>query len=202
MLNQSGYPSVDKPWLKYFEGSDNEIEKCKCSIWRNIYNHNKDHLNEIALLYYGRKITYGEMFKNIDTLQNVFMKQGVRSDDRVAFFILSCPEMIYSLLALNKIGAMANMINPTFTAEQIRGRINDSGAEIIIVLDQIYERLQTVINDICPKKIIVVKIEESMPTIVKMVAHGKLKKNIEYNSRVIEWKDFIKGYDRGGCSGN
>lgn len=100
--------------------------------------------------------------------------------------------MVYAILALNKIGACANMINPTFTAEQMRDRINDTDAGIMIMLDQLYERLEPVISEICPKVKVIVPIEQSMPLYIKAFVHGKLKKDIPMIEGVVRWNDFIK----------
>lgn len=142
------------------------------------------------MIFYGRKISYGEMFNKVDYLQKVFASHGVKKGDIVSFLVLSSPETIYSLLALNKIGAMANFVNPTFSQEQIRDRIIDAKAEIVIVMDQLFDRLVPVIDEIDSKRIVVLKLDNSMPTIIKMLAHKKLKKEIVYNNRIVSWNNF------------
>lgn len=186
----TGYPSIDKPWLKYYPDGFPSVPKC--TIWRNIYDNNKDYPNDIALMYYGRKITYEKLFQNIETAKRAFVAAGVKRGDNVAFLMLSCPEMVYAVLALDQIGAVANLINPTFTAEQMRDRINDSEAEVMLILDQLYERITPVIEDICPKQKVIIPIENAMPLAVKTIAHWKLHKNIPYDETTILWKDFIK----------
>ncbi len=146
----------------------------------------------MALIYYGRSISYREFFDKIEYAKQAFLKMGVNEGDNVAFLMLSCPEMIYSILALNEIGACANMVNPTFTVEQMRDRINDSEANIILILDQLYERIDSVMSDICPKTKIIVPLENSMPVAVKAFAHFKLRKNIQRTANTVFWNDFIK----------
>lgn len=186
----TGYPSIDKPWLKYY--SDGFPSVPKCTIWRNIYDNNKDYPNDIALMYYGRKITYEKLFQNVETAKRAFITAGVKRGDNVAFLMLSCPEMVYAILALNQLGAVANMVNPTFTAEQMRDRINDSEANIILILDQLYDRLTPVISEICPKKRVIVPLTDSMPYPTKIAAQIKMNKRIPVGSNQLLWKNFIE----------
>lgn len=46
----TGYPSADKPWLKYYSEEAVRAVPPECTVYRNIYENNKDHLNDIALL--------------------------------------------------------------------------------------------------------------------------------------------------------
>ena len=63
----TGYPSIDKPWLKYF--SDEAINEPlpNCTLYEYLYDNNKDNLNGVAINYYGNRITYNELFKQINT---------------------------------------------------------------------------------------------------------------------------------------
>ncbi len=188
----TGYPSIDKPWLKYYSEEAISAPVPQCTIWENIYNRNHDYPDDIALQYYGRKITYGKMFDNVEVVKRAFVSAGVKRGDNIAFLMLSCPELLYAFLALNQLGACANMINPTFSAEQMRDRINDTEAEIILILDQLYDSLAPVIHEICAKRTIIVPLENAMPFPTKMLAHMKLKKQIPYNEHTITWNYFIR----------
>lgn len=188
----TGYPSIDKPWLKYYKEDDLKHIAENTTIYQNIYNNNYKYPDDVALIYYGRSISYREFFNKIECTKQAYLKMGVKEGDNVAFLMLSCPEMIYSILALNQIGACANMVNPTFTAEQMRDRINDSEADIILILDQLYGRIESVMKDICPNTKIIVPLENSMPFAVKTIAHFKLNKKIEKTTNTLYWNDFIK----------
>ena len=49
----TGYPSIDKPWLKYYSEAAINGEIPKCTVFRNIYNNNKRNLSEVAIKYFG-----------------------------------------------------------------------------------------------------------------------------------------------------
>ena len=37
----TGYPSIDKPWLKYYDSNEEQYVS-DCSLYQNVYKHNKD----------------------------------------------------------------------------------------------------------------------------------------------------------------
>ena len=56
-INLTGYPSIDKPWLKYY--SQEAIRSCEpqCTAYELIYQNNRENLDDIAIHYFGHKIT-------------------------------------------------------------------------------------------------------------------------------------------------
>ena len=52
------------------------------------------------------------MFRNIDKAAAAFLNAGVKEKEIVTVALPSIPEAIYCVYALNKIGAIANMIHP------------------------------------------------------------------------------------------
>ena len=64
---RTGYPSIDKPWMKWYEECNFSYYPQE-TLFDNIWNHNKDNLNDIALHYFGKKITYKELFSMIPNI--------------------------------------------------------------------------------------------------------------------------------------
>ena len=52
----------------------------------------------------------------------------------------NCPEYVIALYACQRIGAIAVGNNPLYTERELEHQITDSGAKVMIVLDQIYHR--------------------------------------------------------------
>ena len=76
----TGYPSIDKPWLKYYSEEAINAPLPECTIYEYLYENNKDYPKDIALEYMGSKITFGELFVRIDecikSLTALNVKQG------------------------------------------------------------------------------------------------------------------------------
>lgn len=181
----TGYPSIDKPWLKYYSEEAIQAVVPEETIFQNIYNHNKEYTKDVALMYFGKKITYRQLFQAVEKTECAFLSCGVRRGDNVALCVPATPEAIYAILALNKIGANANMLNPTFTQQQLTDRINDTEATLLLVVGELYGQLEKVIPQ---TKIKTVISYPAVNALGPMVRHIKKSNDIP---GTISWKKFI-----------
>ncbi len=188
----TGYPSIDKPWMKYYSEESINAPLPECTVYEYIWKNNREHLDDLSLIYFGRKITYRKLFHEVERVRNAFLNEGVRKGDKVILFASSTPETVYVVLALCRIGAVANMINPLFTKEQAIARINETEATLMIVLDQLYDRIADAIPKTSIKKTVIVPIYRSMPTVKGALARIKLKKQIPYGEEIVSWGTFLK----------
>ena len=58
-MSKTGYPSIDKPWLKYYSEEAINAPLPECTIYEYMFENNKNYPSDIAILCLGRKITYG-----------------------------------------------------------------------------------------------------------------------------------------------
>ena len=116
---KTGYPSIDKPWLKYFSEEAIKAPLPNCSAYEYMYANNKDYSDNVAIDYFGRKITFAELFDNIDNIAISFQELGIKAGDVVTIVSVSCVTSILSFYALNKIGAVADYISVLATQEEI-----------------------------------------------------------------------------------
>ena len=70
--NLTGYPSIDKPWLKNYSEEAINAELPECTIYEYMEQNNKDYPADIAINYLGRKITYKELFENMKDILTTF----------------------------------------------------------------------------------------------------------------------------------
>ena len=191
---QTGFPSIDKPWLKYYSEEAINASLPECTVYEYIWQNNKNHLDDVALIYFGRKITYRKLFCEVQRTRDAFLQHGIRKGDKVVLFTSSTPETVYAILALCRIGAVANMINPLFTEDQIVDRINETEASLIIILEQLYDLVADILHKTCVKKQIIVPIYSSMPRLKGKLARNKLKnKRISYGIDLVSWNAFVNG---------
>ena len=96
------------------------------------------------------------------------------------------PETIYMILALNKIGANANMLNPTFTKEQLTDRINETEAKLLVTVNELYKVVKEVVHNTTIEKVVSSPAVNSLGAIVKAIKKAKKIRG------TIDWNDFIK----------
>ncbi len=185
----TGYPSIDKPWLKYYsEEAVNSVVPRK-TMYQFIYDSNKNRLDNTAIYYFDRKITYRELFDNIHIAANAFTANGVKKNDIVTIISLNTPETIYDIYALNYIGATANLLGATITIQEIEDNVKTTNSKMVFILDKLLEKFSG-LNLSVPT--ILLPLAESAGGISKFMMKISTKKNKSYKY----YTDFIKTADR------
>ena len=126
----TGFPSVEKPWLKYYSKEAVEQPLPECTIYEYMLQNNAAYPNDIAINYLGHKILYKELFDRIDQTAAAFAALGVKPEEIVTVALPSIPEAVYVIYALNKIGAVANMIHPLAGETEILNYLNETESRV------------------------------------------------------------------------
>lgn len=187
----TGYASLDKPWLKYH--GEEEIQKNfePMSIYQLMKKQNVGFEKNTAINYYGKKINYGEMLKQIDIVARSLVELGVKPGDIVMMSMPNTPEAEYLFYAINKIGAIVNSIDPRTSQEVIKNDIIESKAKYFFSIDVIAPKIEKMIDDTQLTKIISIPPTTSLPLALKVVSNltaNNRKK--EDNNNVMTWNDF------------
>ena len=138
------------PWTRVIEG---EAQHAKWFINGKLnlsYNCVDRHAlgartNKIALIWEGepgevRKLTYGELYTQVQKFANVLKGLGVKRGDRIAIYMGMSPELAIAMLACTRIGVMHSVIFGGFAAHAISDRVNDSSCVAVITQDVSYRR--------------------------------------------------------------
>lgn len=87
-----------------------------------------------------RTITYGELLDQTQRMANALKSLGIKAGDRITIYLPMVPELIVSILACARIGAIHTVIFSGFSAQSIKDRVIDSQSKIIITADGGYRR--------------------------------------------------------------
>lgn len=150
--------------------------------------------DNISYNYFGNKVTYKEFLRRIDECAGAFAKLGVNKGDRVSICMPNMPEAIICVYALNKIGAVANMIHPLSAEREIKYYIEISESSLIVTADIAAGKILSAAKDTGLLKCIVVPISNSMPALIKLgyyISNGR-KSKPESSNMFISWKEFIR----------
>ena len=181
------------PWFKYYKDMRSHIEYPDTSMYDLVRRSALKHPANIAYTYFGNKVTYKSFLIKIDTASRAFISIGVKKGDVVSIIMPNTPEAIICFYALNRIGAICNMIHPLSSEEEFKYDINLTNSKYVIVCDLAYKKLSNIRNDINVFKIIYLPISESMDTITKigyMITKGR--NNIKINDEdVIMYSKFL-----------
>ena len=189
---KTGYPSVDRPWLAYYP-ADAAFEKAdKDTLYSFVTKRNQDNLAGIALDYFGTKITYGQLFSEINAAAKSFVSLCVKPGDIVSLVVLSSPQAFIAIYALNKIGAVANIIEPRTNAAQIIDRINATKSEVSLIVENIYEKIKDEMPRCSARDVIVYSLADSMRRGMKLAYCAKYgRSKVPCSRHLIGWKSFM-----------
>lgn len=168
------------------------IEKAAREQERNfMYANNRAYPNDIAIEYLGSKITYGELFLYIDECVKSLTALQVKQGDIVTIAMPSTPEVLYILYALNKMGAVANMIHPFAGESEILRYLNEVNSEVAILFEGTYAIVKNSICTTSVKKAVVVSAGDSLPFGIKQLYTLKNKlPQFPADGMFMNWKQF------------
>ena len=159
---------VKTPWYDFYEGVKEHLNYPDISVYKMLENSMLKHENYISYNYFGKKKTYKQFIEQIDKCAKSFIELGVKYKDKVTICMPNTPEAIISFYALNKIGAIANMIHPLSAENEIKYFLNISKSEFIIAIDISFNKINHILKDTKVKKCIIVSVKNSMPLHMKI----------------------------------
>ena len=187
----TGYPSVDKPWLKYYTEEAIIAKLPECTIYEYLWENNKDYQSNVALNYFDRKITYGEVFANIEKAIKGYSALDLKSGDIVTVCAVTIPETIYSFYGLNRLGVICNMVDPRTSAEGIREYIKEVGSKIVVTIDVAYSKIVEAIKGTAIEKIVVLSPADSLPQPKKFLFKALKAAKIPNDGLHIRWDELV-----------
>lgn len=108
----TGYPHIDKPWMKYYDVELSKMSMPQKTIYENVRDNVQPYLDKTAITYNGEKITYDEFLNNIERFAKVLTALDVSSGKRILYLMANIPETAYTLYGSNYIGAVADYADP------------------------------------------------------------------------------------------
>ncbi len=172
----------DEPFAKWFDGGMlNASYGCidaHLDSWRK---------NKVAIYWEDeqgntKSFSYVQLHREVNKLASVLKKIGVEKGDIVVLYLPMIPELVFSMLATVRIGAIHTVVFSGFSSQALADRINDTGAKVLITADFGMRRGKFV-----PLKDIVDNTLKLTPSIKKVV----LIKRTEKEVKIEEGRDLL-----------
>ncbi|WP_370005201.1 acetate--CoA ligase [Methanothermobacter sp. KEPCO 2] len=130
----------NKPFYKWFVNGKINMTHNAVDRWLDT-----DKRNQVAILYVNergeeKKLTYYELHREVNRTANALKSLGIKKGDAVAMYLPMCPELVISMLACAKIGAVHSVIYSGLSVGALVERLNDAKAKVIITADGTYRR--------------------------------------------------------------
>jgi long-chain acyl-CoA synthetase len=107
-----------------------------------------------AYRFMGRTLSFGELDEHSRALAGWLQAQGLQRGDRVAVMLPNVPQYPVAVAAILRAGLVVVNVNPLYTARELEHQLKDSGARLIIILENFAATLQKVLDHVPAKKVL------------------------------------------------
>lgn len=140
-----------------------------------------------AMYFYGVRISYAMLKFLTDCFATSLAKMGIKKGDVVAIYAPNCPQFAIAYYGAMKAGATVTALSPLFAPREVEYQLNDSGAKVLVTVEQLYPNFNAVRKNTKVEKVIVANIAGGEAMVEgDFVDFGKML-SVEPEPPKIEW---------------
>ena len=147
-----------------------------------------------AVTFEGTRITYSELLYETDALAAALDDCNIGVGTVVTVCLPNIPQAVVAIYALNKLGAIANMVHPKTPASELRSCMKDTGSECLLILDAFLPKCKEMLDELEPGLVIVCRIQDYLSAPKALAFSAKVRKKIPKSpsdSFYISYKNLI-----------
>lgn len=177
----------------------NHLEYPELTMFQMVEQIAGQYPKEPAYEFYGRKTSYRAFVQKIEQTARAFLALGITENDRVTICMPNTPQALHCFYALNRIGAIANMIHPLSARTEISFYLNHSKSKAILTVDLFYEKVEEALEDVShPVTILVTRMQDELNPILSTVYTAKKGKDylkFPNTDHALLWRTFLNKAD-------
>ena len=190
--------SAQAPWLKFYGDTPRHLDYPRLTIYQIVRQTAREHPNLVAYEFMNKETTYAQFMQRIDSTARALKALGIGKGDRVTICMPNCPQALDTFYALNRIGAVSNMIHPLSAPAEIAFYLNFSHSKAILTLDQFYPKLEEIRDQLeNPVKVLIAFIKDELPAplnlLYPMTKAARKVPKLPKGGDYILWRDFLRG---------
>lgn len=167
----------------------------KCSMFEQVKNNAQNFLDYPAIEFQSKCLSFRQLLEKSEELAKALISIGIKQGDVVSIISPNAPQSVLMIYALNRIGAVANMIHPLLSSSEIQHFVEMTESAAVLIMDVVYEKISSVKWKMeNPPKVIIAKIVDALPIYMKPLfrikSKGKSALNSKHNN--IYWNDLLK----------
>ncbi len=189
------YMDLNAPWLKHYENVPKSLQYPDCSMSDMVLETVRKYPDIAAYDFFGCTVTYKDFADKIEECARALAASGINADDRITICMPNTPQAVIMFYAVNRIGAVANMVHPLSAEEEIVFFINNSKSVAALTLDQFYPKFESIMGRTSLKMLVLTGIEDGLSGIKKIlypITKGRKINRVKTGGKVSRWQDFIR----------
>ncbi len=184
------------PWTKYYGTTPANLPYPSCTMYQLLAANARQYPNNTAYIFQGKKTSYAEFLARIDAAAKGLVAMGIQKGDKVTICMANTPQALDCFYALNRIGAIPNMIHPLSAASEIAFYLNFSKSKAILTLAQFYDKVISIRDTLeNPCEILIARIADELPAplnlLYPMTKGGKADRKSAGKGYTL-WYDMVK----------
>lgn len=194
-MNNTDNLNVKTPWIKNLGGVPAHLEYFQGSMYDKVAQIAVNYPNYIAYDFMGGKVKYKDFIKKVDECARALAAIGVKEGEKVTICMPNAPQAVIMFYAINKIGAIANMVHPLSSEKEIEFYLKESASVVCITLDQFYGKFEDIRGNVPLRSLIITSIKDVLSPIKKKgyyLAAGRKIKKVPTNAEIVWWEKFLK----------
>ena len=165
-------------------------DKGELTIYESLKSNAEEFEGLTALEYYGTKISYSSLIKNVDLCASAMYFYGVRRGMHVSVILPNIPQAVFIFYACSKLGAVCDMVHPLSSVRELQTFIGNSKPKIVFIYDSIPAGITFLSGNV--QKAVLVSSSEYLPRMAKIAY--KVKSGVKQPSfiRFQTFPEFMK----------
>ena len=177
----------EKPWLKYYGDVPESLNYFNGSMYDYLKDTASKNEKRSAYSFYGNEVTFKSFMKKIDKVASALKEFNIVENECVTICMPNTPESFALIYAVNKIGAICNIIHPLSSTQDIERALKETNSSIIFCSDVAMPKAR----HIKVKHFIMVPTSESLGTILKTLYNIKSSLNMRLEEGMLTWHEFL-----------
>ncbi len=185
---------VRTPWIKNLGDVPATLNYHEGTMWEAISDIVAAYPDNIAYDFMGIHTTYRTFSEKVEACARAFRAIGIRENDKVTICMPNCPQTVITFYALNVIGAIANMVHPLSSQNEIEFYLKESGSVAAITLDQFYYKFEAIRKNVNLPHLIIASVKDALPLPLKVgfiLTESRKMKKIPKGAPVLLWDEFL-----------
>ena len=152
---------MDRSWKNHYDAEMvGGVELPDCTIYEMMLRTAKVFPDRTAVSFEGTKISYSELVHEVDSFSTALTDCNVGVGTVVTVCLPNIPQAVIAVYALNRIGAIANMVHPKTPAAELRSCMKQTGSECLLLLDLFLPKYTDMLDEMKPGLVITCSISD------------------------------------------
>ena len=186
---------VKTPWIKNLGGVPAHLDYYQGSMYDKVAEIAVNYPDHIAYDFMGGKVKYRDFIRKVDECARALAGIGVKEGECVTICMPNAPQAVIMFYAVNKVGAIANMVHPLSGEKEIEFCLKQSASVVCLTLDQFYGKFENIRKNVPLRSLILTSIRDVLSPVNRKgyyLAEGRKIKKVPASAEIVWWEKFLR----------